>query len=421
MKEKLAADRSRLWLKICFFLCMIVLQAGHLPGQILNAYDNFLLGSAKLKCLACEHAVSDFSEAIKLDNKFANAYYGRSLAYLCLDEYDQAIQDIDQAIRLNGNEVLYRECKGRIRTAAGDIAGGNRDFQAAIRQDSLCWQAWYGWARNEHSQKEYTKARMAYGETIDLNPDFAMAWMGRGELEEEVGDMRNALSDIDSAIARSNVYAPMFEVRSKIYLNMERWSESIDDATTSIRLDPTLPLSWYYRGKAKMALESYTEADKDFEEALKLNKRLSDANFLRGLCHERVNDLSGAKKYYTKAVKKDRTHKLAYISRANVWIKLEKKKKAVQDLDKALFLDKDDVVLLIRRGFLFMDLEENQSAIDDFSQAMLIAPENGEAHYGMGNATYAEGNVRKACDDWRNALHFGEERAGPKLSQYCVE
>jgi len=46
-------------------------------------------------------AVADFSEAIKLDPRTANGYVSRGLAYRAKGDYDRAIADQSEALRLN--------------------------------------------------------------------------------------------------------------------------------------------------------------------------------------------------------------------------------------------------------------------------------------------------------------------------------
>ena len=47
-----------------------------------------------------DRAISDFTEAIRLDPKLASAYYNRGIAYENKGEHDKAIADYTEAIRL---------------------------------------------------------------------------------------------------------------------------------------------------------------------------------------------------------------------------------------------------------------------------------------------------------------------------------
>ena len=47
-----------------------------------------------------QRAIEDWDEAIRLDPQYADAYYMRGEAYYDLGQYERAIQDYDEAIRL---------------------------------------------------------------------------------------------------------------------------------------------------------------------------------------------------------------------------------------------------------------------------------------------------------------------------------
>src|SRR5262249_51206314 len=82
-------------------------------------------------------AIVDFSESIRLDPRFADAYGSRGSAYLRKKEYDKALDDCDAALRLNPRLLG---------------AGNNRGSALAAK-------------------KEYDKAIAAFREAIRLNPN----------------------------------------------------------------------------------------------------------------------------------------------------------------------------------------------------------------------------------------------------------
>ena len=51
-------------------------------------------------------AIEDYDDAIRLNPGYANAYYNRGNAYADLGQHLQAIEDYDDAIRLNPELVL---------------------------------------------------------------------------------------------------------------------------------------------------------------------------------------------------------------------------------------------------------------------------------------------------------------------------
>ncbi len=66
-------------------------------------------------------AIVAYTQATALDAQYADAYYGRGLAYRNLKEYPKAIADYDRAIGLNPNytmaknnrETAYRSLQGK--------------------------------------------------------------------------------------------------------------------------------------------------------------------------------------------------------------------------------------------------------------------------------------------------------------------
>ena len=72
--------------------------------------DYYNRGDAHFKKGENDLAISDFTKAIEMNPRFANAYYYRGLAYLRKREYDQAISDYTKAIEINPRfAVAYPE------------------------------------------------------------------------------------------------------------------------------------------------------------------------------------------------------------------------------------------------------------------------------------------------------------------------
>jgi tetratricopeptide (TPR) repeat protein len=59
-----------------------------------------------------QKAIADYTEAIRLDPQNANAYNNRGLSYKNLEEYDQAIADVNEAIRLNPEDAFSYQIRG---------------------------------------------------------------------------------------------------------------------------------------------------------------------------------------------------------------------------------------------------------------------------------------------------------------------
>ena len=88
--------------------CTAAMQSGRWSGTNLAwAYNN--RGIAYSNKGQYDRAIQDYDQALRLNPSDADAYHNRGNAYANKGQYDRAIQDYDQAIRLNPNDALaYR-------------------------------------------------------------------------------------------------------------------------------------------------------------------------------------------------------------------------------------------------------------------------------------------------------------------------
>lgn len=82
-----------------------------------------------------DRAIQDYDQAIRLNPGFALALNNRGLAYEDKGNYDRAIQDYDQAIRLNPSLVAAFNNRGMVKRMKGDTAGGDADIAKAKQLD----------------------------------------------------------------------------------------------------------------------------------------------------------------------------------------------------------------------------------------------------------------------------------------------
>jgi tetratricopeptide (TPR) repeat protein len=81
-----------------------------------------------------DRAIAWYSEAIKLDPRFALAYSNRGSAYYFKGEFDRAIADYNEVIRLDPSDGLVHAWRGLSYEAKGDSARANEDYERARAQ-----------------------------------------------------------------------------------------------------------------------------------------------------------------------------------------------------------------------------------------------------------------------------------------------
>jgi tetratricopeptide (TPR) repeat protein len=124
----------------------------------------------------------------------AVAFYNRGLAYLDKDDYDRAIADLSEAIRLK------------------------RDYAEAFNNRGIAYIR----------KGEYDRAIADLNEAIRLKPDHAKAFLNRGGAYFGKDDYDRAIADLSEAIRLKPDYAKAFQSRSEIFSakgDTDHWQE----------------------------------------------------------------------------------------------------------------------------------------------------------------------------------------------------
>jgi tetratricopeptide (TPR) repeat protein len=121
-------------------------------------------------------------------------FYNRGLAYLLKDQYDRAIEDFDQAIRLNPNDALAFNNRGHAYSSKG---------VTSCRPVSLppCALA----------IAQYDRAIEDFDQAIRLSPTYAVAawaYSERGTVKSAKGDFAGAAADLAKATQLLNLLNP---------------------------------------------------------------------------------------------------------------------------------------------------------------------------------------------------------------------
>ncbi len=98
-------------------------------------------------------------------------------------------------------------------------------------------------------QEWYDKAIDHYTETINLNPEFAIAYNNRGNAYADKGDFDPAIQDYNTAIELNPNFAETYYNRGVAYADKGDFDPAIQDYNTAIELNPNFAEAYYNRVK----------------------------------------------------------------------------------------------------------------------------------------------------------------------------
>ncbi len=182
-------------------------------------------------------------------------------------DYQKAIANYDEAIRLDPKDDLNYSARGVLYAFLG----------------------------------QYERAIQDYDEAIRIDPQYAEDYNNRGVAYNHLGLSERAIQDFDEAIRLDPKDAIPYYNRGNAYLNLGQYERAIQDFDEAILLDPQYEDAYYNRGVAYAILGQYERAIQDFDEAIRLDPLDADTYYLRGLVYEELGKSTEAELDIAKA------------------------------------------------------------------------------------------------------------------------
>lgn len=190
-----------------------------------------------------DRALLDFSQAIRLDKKLADAYGNRGWTFLKKDDPDSALGDFDEAIRLDPDDVGAYGGRGEAHLAKGAYAKAVADCTKAIRMD----------------------------------PKRAFSYHRRAAVYYQQGDYDRAIGDCNQAIRLDPEHDSFYNNRGRAYAGKGQYDRAIADYTRAIRLNPREAVYYGNRGHAYRHGGDYPRADADYAKMEEIDPEYADS------------------------------------------------------------------------------------------------------------------------------------------------
>jgi len=150
------------------------------------------------RCKVWKDSISLWSDIIA---KFpvAIAYTNRAAAYGYQGDYDDAIEDLNQAIALNPKYSVTYFNRGAAYKAKGNYKYAIEDFSQAITLNPQDFEAYYRRGISYYYQNDYNHAIEDFTHVIKLNPTYSEVYYNLGIANKAKGDIYRALGDFKKA------------------------------------------------------------------------------------------------------------------------------------------------------------------------------------------------------------------------------
>ncbi len=159
-------------------------------------------GAAREEAGDIEGALADYGRAIELDRASARSWLNRATLRERMKDIRGAIEDYDGALRAVPRSLEALTGRGLARRMLGDVRGALSDLEEAIRHHPRS-----GIARMNHGLLLHATGAPAaevladLDAALDLDGPSAIAYVNRGSVRRDLGELDEALADLDRAIA----------------------------------------------------------------------------------------------------------------------------------------------------------------------------------------------------------------------------
>ena len=187
-----------------------------------------------------DEAINLLNKSITLNPDNCFALFIRARAYEEVEEYDRAISDYTEVLRLDtdtSDKTVYF-ARGDIYLIKEEYEKAISDFNEYIASDNTDADVFYSRARAYEHIEEYDRAISDYTEVLRLDPSYKLAYGHRGDVYREKKEFEKAISDYNEYITSDNTDAAAFNQRGNSYFDLGDYSSAIEDYNRAIKLEP---------------------------------------------------------------------------------------------------------------------------------------------------------------------------------------
>jgi tetratricopeptide (TPR) repeat protein len=191
-------------------------------------------------------SIDDYSLTVDRNSNDADAYFGRALDFMVLQDLSEAIDDYSRVIALDPNFVLAYFNRAVVRYKQMEIENINdkNTNDLSLNLTSNPANSKFPDAAYTKSQKDnlsqptepagkrsysYEQIMQDYSMVIQLNPDFVYAYFNRGNLHCLRKDYKAAIADYNEAVNRNPEFAEAYYNRGLTRLYLGETNKGIAD------------------------------------------------------------------------------------------------------------------------------------------------------------------------------------------------
>lgn len=275
--------------------------ANRYPGDVAKAYYNiaYILESKK----DYEGAIENYDQAIRLSPDFSDAYVKKCLILKDLNKLDDALEQLKKSLNANPNDPKVNFNIGLILAQEDDLQGAQEYYKKTLELDPESIEAIINLSDIFLKQKKYLEAEAYARQAIELNASYTEAYSNLGNALANQGKFEDAVRNYMEAlrISPDNVKA-CYNIGFSFY-NLGKYDEAVKYYTGAIKIDPSFENAYNNLGAALVKENKIDEAINNYKEMAVKFPKSENAHRNLGTLLQKKGDVENAKKEFDEVLK----------------------------------------------------------------------------------------------------------------------
>jgi cellulose synthase operon protein C len=360
-------------------------------------------------------AAIQYSNAIQVDSRFAQAHYQLGQTYLKLGDSQRAFRELSRVVELAPDDYrAHIDVANLLVTARNSDGSPNPDYlkQARVHLDLLQEKqpqnpdVFEAWANYYSAQNNVAAAIQEMQKAIAADPrrsesylDLALLQLRTHLPDQAEANFKKAAELDPKAMNAQLALGGFYQARNRAPEAEQQFKHAIELAPKDPAPREALVRLYMAQGRKADAEELLQQAKRDLPDNSEGYRMLGDYYFA-------TNDLDKATAEYSSLYSdhpRDMQVKKNYIQLLILKNRLEEAGKLNEEVLKG---NPHDVDALVYRGMIQLRQNEAAGAVDSLQQALKNDSDNAIAHYQLGIAFDLQHNEARAESEWREAVRL---------------
>lgn len=313
---------------------------------------------------------------------------------------------VNTLVAAEGQEATIMYNNGVTQSNEGNYNDAIQSFSTVIQMTPEMAQAYYGRGTCYIQLRRYDDAITDLKEYTKRKEDNYATYL-IGYCYFHKSDNQTALTYFQNAIEQGCTNADLFYHIGVINFNDAKYDDAMKYYTRAIEIDSNHAFSYNDRGSTYRMLGQMDKAIEDYSKAAQLNPRMDIFKANLGSAYRLNKNYQKAIEAYDEVLKAHPDNYMVLNNKGIAQYEMKDYDNAIKTLNECLNKKKDYAYAFNNIGLCYYKKKEYSLAIEAYTKAIALNPDYGEAYVNRGAAKELSRDMTGACSDWEKAESLG--------------